>query len=86
MPKRNFEVGTPEEQEERFNSFCSRYGWHEIDGLHCSKKCPLYKQGDSIVLCVLTWGQLPYDGKGGKDKSAKKNSSKTTNKNSKETK
>ena len=85
MPKRNCDVGTPEEQRERFEEFCSKYETRHEGEAYCSKRCPL-SGCDSIVLCVLTWGQLPYDGKGGKDKPAKKNRNKTTNKNNKETK
>lgn len=84
MP-RNCDVGTPEEQRERFEKFCSKYETRHEDEAYCSKRCPL-SGCDSIVLCVLKWAQWPYDGECSKDKTAKKNSIKTKNKNNKETK
>lgn len=84
MP-RNCDVGSPEEQRERFEKFCLKYETRHEDEAYCSKHCPL-SECDSIVLCVLKWSQWPYDGGCDKDKTAKKNRSKTTNKNNKETK
>ena len=71
MPKRNCDVGTPEEQRERFEKFCSKYETRHEGEAYCSKQCPLSKC-DSIILCVLKWAQLPFDGKGGMEKGKRK--------------
>ena len=83
MP-RNCDVGTPEEQRERFEKFCSKYETRHEDEAYCSKHCPL-SGCDSIVLCVLKWAQWPYDGECDKKKCAKKreNGSLKAKKNSK---
>jgi hypothetical protein len=66
MP-RNCDVGTPEEQRERFEKFCSKYETRHEGEAYCSKRCPLSKC-DTIILCVLKWAQLPFGGKGGIEK------------------
>lgn len=51
-PLRNCEVGTAEEQAERFLTFCTNH--QTFDG--CSE-CPLYGSD----LCEIAWTQMPYD-------------------------
>lgn len=56
-PVRNCEVGTTEEQDERFKNFClSYYEPCNVDG-ECWK-CPLFK---TKTRCPIAWAQLPYD-------------------------
>lgn len=56
-PARNCDVGTAEEQNERFRRFCSRHwGTNSMDGDTC-EFCPL-----SSMECKFTWAQLPYEG------------------------
>ena len=58
-PPRNCDVGTVEEQEERFTKFCSRQD--------CKRTCPLYDDYDSYR-CEFAWGQMPYEeGDAGKE-------------------
>lgn len=49
-PPRNCDIGTAEEQDWRFNDFCSRTG--------CNK-CPLNK---GVEECALGWAQMLYEG------------------------
>ncbi len=53
-PSRNCDVGTAEEQEERFDEFCSSHF------KHCSK-CPLF---DKFRFCQSAWMQMPYEKEG----------------------
>ena len=46
-PPRNCDVGTPEEQIERHNSYC-------LSGVHCTYTCRR---------CYAQWAQMPYDNK-----------------------
>ena len=48
-PPRNCDVGTENEQNERFLKFCT--------SMDCKRYCPLFK-ADS---CELAWAQMPYD-------------------------
>jgi hypothetical protein len=49
MPLRNCEVGTVEEQLERYDKFC---------GIHdCRRDCPLFKADN----CELAWAQMTYE-------------------------
>lgn len=52
-PQRNCDVGSVEEQEERFKNFCLSYYEHG----ECWR-CPLFK---SKIRCPIAWGQLPYE-------------------------
>lgn len=55
QPRKNSEVGTPEEQEIRFDEFCRKYAG---DDVVCNSECPLFRHlGHS---CALAWGQMPY--------------------------
>ena len=57
-PVRNCDVGTAEEQNDRFSHFCTAHSAeYDIDGEDCSRKCPLYTSSS----CRLTWAQLPYE-------------------------
>lgn len=59
-PRRNCDVGTPEEQTRRMNNeYCSRQ--KECYESPSGKSCPLLKTG---VDCRLIWAQMPYE-KGG---------------------
>lgn len=53
-PPRNCDVGTSEEQSERYDEFCDIHD--------CKSDCPLFK-ADS---CELAWAQMPYEERGAK--------------------
>lgn len=56
-PPRNCDIGTPEEQEERFEEFCNRFRHDYCRG------CPLppkFFEQNEIGKCRLTWAQMPY--------------------------
>ena len=53
-PPRQCDVGTAEEQQERFNRFCHR----------CEDGCPL-AECETIVECAINWAQTPYAEEGG---------------------
>ena len=59
-PPRNCDVGTAEEQTERFESFCDKNG--RIDGVPRCEVCPLLNALD----CSLVWAQMPYEEGGAK--------------------
>ncbi len=60
-PPRNCDVGTPEEQDERFKNFClSYYEPCNVDG-ECWK-CPLFK---TKTRCPIAWAQTPYEAEEG---------------------
>ena len=48
-PPRNCDVGTAEEQNNRFLKFC--------ESLDCERYCPLFKAES----CELAWAQMPYE-------------------------
>ena len=48
-PPRNCDVGTADEQSERYDKFCDIHD--------CRSDCPLFK-ADS---CKLAWAQMPYE-------------------------
>lgn len=51
LPRRNCDVGTAEEQVERFFNFCKR-----------RKSCDLCpSNSDSVVECAIKWSQMPYE-------------------------
>ena len=62
-PPRNCDVGTAEEQEKRFNSFCKTHlsGTRSI----CSAQCPCVGCR-SMFHCLTKWSQMPYDEGGAK--------------------
>ena len=49
---RNCDVGTPEEQVERFQWFC--------DTRPCDR-CTLKNKGSAIHDCAIHWAQMPYE-------------------------
>ena len=55
-PLRNCDVGTAEEQAERFKEFCED---SQVDEDYCSvcSKCVLKNESN----CTLTWAQMPYE-------------------------
>lgn len=53
-PLRNCDVGTAEEQAERFKAFCNSYP------LMCGG-CPLKDVGSVYGDCVIHWAQMPYE-------------------------
>lgn len=55
-PPRNCDVGSPEEQAERFFAFCHA---HRTFDTACSDECP-FKTAPDINHCLCGWGQLPY--------------------------
>ena len=56
IPRRQCDVGTAEEQDDRFSDFCLKQGMCE--------KCEIYKRGGGLRLCHLRWAQMPYAQKG----------------------
>ena len=62
-PVRNYEVGTAEEQAERFTKVCTANSKDGVRGL-CSETCPFSRdyQGE----CALVWSQMPYEEGGAK--------------------
>ena len=52
-PSRNCDVGTAEEQSQRYNSFC--YGHRTYE--KCCEGCPVEKS----ACCELAWSQMPYE-------------------------
>ena len=55
-PARNCDVGTAEEQAERFKAFCDNY--------HTCSCCPL-NFTDDITACPIEWSQMPFAQKKG---------------------
>ena len=57
-PLRNCDVGTCEEQEKRFNSFCKTH----LSGIRsiCSAQCPCVGCR-SMFHCLTKWEQMPYE-------------------------
>ena len=53
-PARNCDVGTAEEQSERFDKFCDTHDCRRND-------CPLFKADG----CELAWAQMPYEAEEG---------------------
>ena len=53
-PARNCDIGTPEEQCDRFEDYCAEHGdWEEYD---VCVNCPLKDAHD----CRIAWMNLPY--------------------------
>lgn len=67
-PPRNCDVGTSDEQSERFENFCLKHIGcaEEMGGRHCVG-CPLEKASRHITQkCELYWAQMPYESEAGK--------------------
>jgi hypothetical protein len=58
-PARNCDVGTAEEQTERFDKFCHA----NINTQRCCGDCPAFRTTRDD--CELVWAQLPYEAKEG---------------------
>ncbi len=54
IPLRQCDVGTPEEQQNRFNRFCRP----------CADGCP-FLECRTIVECAIKWAQMPYEAEEG---------------------
>ena len=63
-PIRNCDVGTAEEQAERFHSFCKTHQ-SGIQGM-CSSQCPCKDCCDTCH-CLTKWSQMPYEEGGAND-------------------
>ena len=65
-PPRNCDVGTAEEQSDRYEAHCDAY--HKATGT-CDD-CPIYKEEckmtGNIPHCQLVWAQMPYEEGGAK--------------------
>ena len=61
-PPRNCDVGTAEEQAQRFYKFCMANS-SAIRGM-CDSKCPCIDSGDKCH-CLTKWAQMPYKSKEG---------------------
>ena len=59
-PVKNCEVGTEEEQSERFHAYCEAHKDNDAECLYC----PLF--GKTGGHCELAWAQLPYEEGGAK--------------------
>lgn len=62
-PARNCDIGTAQEQAERFENFCLKHIGcaEETGGKHCVG-CPLEKASENTTQkCELYWAQLPYE-------------------------
>lgn len=57
-PLRNCEVGTAEEQAERFNDYCHKQGNRCCVG-RCKESCPVFR--GYKVDCAIVWAQMPYE-------------------------
>jgi hypothetical protein len=75
-PPRNCDVGTVQEQTERFKAFCQSnmqfykdmFGHDDegrLDGWDCREDCPVGRMIDSGTAvadhCQLAWAQMPYE-------------------------
>lgn len=59
LPPRNCDVGTADEQADRFKAFC--YANRTPDN-ECSKECR-FNDTSAICYCQARWAQMPYEGK-----------------------
>ena len=53
-PKRNYDIGTLEEQCDRFDEYCAENA--DLEGYDMCKGCPLENTHD----CRIAWMNLPY--------------------------
>lgn len=64
-PARNCDVGTAEEQQERFREFCRRHEAAGECGIGSTQaKCPCWR-GPKNPDCALVWAQMLYEAEGG---------------------
>lgn len=62
-PVLNCEVGTPEEQSDRFRKYCQWEQcnfWTSLKGEACAF-CPLKGIGKESAPCIIHWLQMPYE-------------------------
>ena len=57
LPPRNCDVGTAEDQDERFVHFCMEHR-QPCEGAHCMQ-CPLNDRKGRF--CQFAWAQMPYE-------------------------
>lgn len=63
-PKRNCDVGTVEDQSQRFEAFCDANKYVGDDGTNwCLTTCPCHH---GIIDCGVAWAQMPYEEGGAK--------------------
>lgn len=58
LPRRNCDVGTYDEQPERFHAFCQSHA-SSIEGM-CDSGCPCSDCCD-LCHCISKWMSLPYE-------------------------
>ena len=58
-PLKNCEVGTPEEQTERFKDLCRKYRRGPGPRANC-KGCPIQHESPHVG-CTFAWAQMPYE-------------------------
>lgn len=64
-PPRNCDVGTAEEQNERYKIYCANHRDNDNGpGAYCMK-CPLNDRKNSLVMCQFLWAQMPYEAQEG---------------------
>lgn len=63
-PKRNCDIGSPTEQNKRFEEFCKQHKELKLSSYQCSDDCPCLKTL-SDTDCEFTWSQMPYKPKEG---------------------
>jgi hypothetical protein len=63
-PPRNCDVGTAEEQDERFHRFCVKHHTGSCAG--CHNPVGDYTVANGVRECALVWAQMPYEEGGAK--------------------
>jgi len=69
LPRRNCDVGTPDEQSRRYCKFTDRYNPCSYRGnVRCAEDCPIHiklrQEGHGELLCQLEWAQMQYTAEG----------------------
>ena len=65
-PPRNCDVGTAEEQTERFKKLCRKYRRGPGPRTNC-KGCPVSIESHHVG-CTFAWAQMPYEAQEGAEK------------------
>ena len=67
LPLKNCDIGTADEQSERFRSFCNShmYGFN-APVYRCKDDCPVKMEIDNrsdklCIYCQFVWAQIPYE-------------------------
>lgn len=63
-PPRNCDVGTAQEQDERFHRFCVKHRTGSCAG--CHNPVGDYTVANGVRECALVWAQMPYEEGGGR--------------------